>query len=448
MGETNSSRIPLVESGKVSLERLAAKGTLWTVTGYGGQQVLRMATRVYITNQLLPEAVGLMVLVSMWVQGLRMFTDIGLRTSIIQDERGSDPVFLQTAWSIQLIRGVVIFGFVALSGLVMAQSYGHQALIWIMPVAAFEALFEGGITTASLVANRYLQLGRVTMLDLVSTFVGCFVGVVWVVNDPSIWAFVVIPVVRALVRAGLSPFLFPVPRMSLTFERSAARSILRFGSWVFVSSILGFVSGSLDRIILGFYVSIEVLGTYGVAVMWPSAVIGGVQAIGARVLMPMYAFLSDSNRENLTRRVIKLRAALLVPTFIVIFGFTLFGPQFIELLYSEAYGDAGWMLQILAAGAAMSAILATNSPVLLAVGDSYRFMLLLMFGMTAKVVSMVVGGYYFGFTGIVVGVAVADVFVYPVLARFTHRYGVWLPKLDVPLIMIATIVASIAWVYR
>jgi hypothetical protein len=34
-----------------------------------------------------------------------MFSDFGLNASIIRSSRGDDPVFLQTAWTVQILRG-------------------------------------------------------------------------------------------------------------------------------------------------------------------------------------------------------------------------------------------------------------------------------------------------------------------------------------------------------
>jgi hypothetical protein len=50
-------------------------------------------------------------------------------------------------------------------------------------------------------------------------------------------------------------------------------------------------------------------------------------------------------------------------------------------------------------------------------------------------------------TGVIIGIACAELFNYPVVAVLTQRYGVWLPKLDLSLFALTGIVVCIAfWV--
>lgn len=81
------------------------RGGSWMVIGYGGNQALRLAANLILTRLLFPEAFGLMTLVNVILVGLQMFSDFGLVPAISQNPRGDDPDFLDTAWTIQVIRG-------------------------------------------------------------------------------------------------------------------------------------------------------------------------------------------------------------------------------------------------------------------------------------------------------------------------------------------------------
>ena len=88
-----------------SLKKQAVRGTIWTVFGYGSSQVLRFGGNLILTRLLVPDLFGLMALVQIFIRGLSLFSDIGIRPSIIRSDRGDDPIFLNTAWTIQVIRG-------------------------------------------------------------------------------------------------------------------------------------------------------------------------------------------------------------------------------------------------------------------------------------------------------------------------------------------------------
>ena len=49
------------------------------------------------------------MLAGVFLMGLHLFADVGIRTSIIQHKHGDEPDFLNTAWTLQIIRGFMLF---------------------------------------------------------------------------------------------------------------------------------------------------------------------------------------------------------------------------------------------------------------------------------------------------------------------------------------------------
>ncbi|MEM9567949.1 MAG: oligosaccharide flippase family protein, partial [Cyanobacteria bacterium P01_E01_bin.34] len=106
--DITSARLSNVISN-FSLKSTAVRGVLWTVAAFGSQQVLRFASNLILTRLLIPEFFGLMALVNSLRLGLELFSDVGIGQNIIQSPRGEDPLFLNTAWSIQIIRGILLW---------------------------------------------------------------------------------------------------------------------------------------------------------------------------------------------------------------------------------------------------------------------------------------------------------------------------------------------------
>jgi O-antigen/teichoic acid export membrane protein len=456
MADAKTERIPL--SGKESLGKVAVTGSMWTIFGFGGQQVLRMATQVVIVNQLMPEAVGLFVLVSIWVQGIQLFTDMGIGANIIQNERGNETVFLRTAWTLQIARGFVIFALVVAAAYPLSRHYDQPLLLWLLPIAATEAMCNGFATTSIFLANRRLQMRWVTMLDLGANLAGAAVAITWVLIQPTVWAYLALPVTRSIVRLAASHVLFTEPRMGVQFDWDVVRSIFKFGKWIFVSSILGFLSGSFDRLVLpDLLKNLSEFGVYGVAVLWARGVLNALHAISHKVLLPLYTHMANDDRGDFASRILRVRGTLLLFSLPIVYFFILFGEQFIHVVHGDRYSEAGWMLQVLASGAAISAVVATTLCVLLAVGDSFRFMLFLFTSLVVIASTMFIGytidtTWLLGYdisptTGVIIGIACAELVNYPTVAVLTHRYGVWLPKLDLPLFALTGFVVWIAfWV--
>ena len=126
--------------GQSSLKALVLRGSTWTIAGSGSGQLIRLIRNLILTRLLFPEAFGLMTLVWMVMYGLEMLSDVGLGPAIIRDPRGDDPDFLNTAWTVQAIRGAVLWGASCLIAYPMATFYSAPDLAQLIPVAGLTAL--------------------------------------------------------------------------------------------------------------------------------------------------------------------------------------------------------------------------------------------------------------------------------------------------------------------
>jgi len=253
--------------------------------------------------------------------------------------------------------------------------------------------------------------------------------IAWALWRPSVWALVAGVVVYAAVRAVLSHVALPGPGDRFAWDGKVARELVRFGKWIFLSTIIGFVVNYGDRLILGGFLTMRELGLYAIAATLARFVIQGHQTVGRQVLFPYYARVAEHSRERLRREVLKLRLITIAGGIPVLASLVLFGPQLVGLLYDPRYAEAGWMLQALAAGAAF-AILPAVGPVDLAMGNSRLFASLVGVRAMLMLASMTVGGVFWGSQGLILGTAAASAAQYPVIVWLCRRYGVWFPGLD------------------
>ena len=101
--------VAAVSGSVVSLKSLTLRGVAWTLAGDGGAQLIRLVSNLILSRLLMPETFGIMVIVTVVQQGLAMFSDVGIQPAIVQHSRGDDSVFLNTAWTTQVLRGVFLW---------------------------------------------------------------------------------------------------------------------------------------------------------------------------------------------------------------------------------------------------------------------------------------------------------------------------------------------------
>ena len=76
---------------QISLKRRVLNAGIWSLAGYGCNQVLRFGSNLLMTRLLVPEMFGVMAIASVVMTGLAMFSDLGLKPSVVQSRRGNDP---------------------------------------------------------------------------------------------------------------------------------------------------------------------------------------------------------------------------------------------------------------------------------------------------------------------------------------------------------------------
>ena len=219
------------------------RSSFFTLGGYAMSQVLRLASNLILTRLLFPEAFGMMALVSVIIQGLSMFSDVGVSPAIMQSRRGDDQKFLDTAWTIQVIRGVILWLVACALAIPVASFYGEPQLAWILPVAGVSLFIAGFNPTRLDTANRHLLLGRITGIELAIQVVSLIVAVflAWLLH--SVWALVFSGIVSATVLLICYTLLLPGERNRFIWEREAADELISFGKWIFLSTICGFLYG-------------------------------------------------------------------------------------------------------------------------------------------------------------------------------------------------------------
>ena len=101
------------------------------------------------------------------------------------------------------------------------------------------------------------------------------------------------------------------------------------------------------------------------------------------------------------------------------------------------------MLQILAIGVIGSVLTVTSANILLAFGDSFRFMIF-QFGRGLLLIGcMIIGFHCYEFVGLIIGISVSKFLSYPLLALLIQRHGVWWPSLDGLAVLVSAFVIGL-----
>lgn len=412
-----------MSSGESSIKKLAVRGAVWTIAGYGASQVLRLASNLILTRLLFPDLFGLMSLVSTFIAGLHLFSDVGISFSIVQNKRGNEPDFLNTAWTMQVIRGIGLWICCFVIAWPVSHLYSEPQLLWLLPVVGLNSLISGFNSTAIFTLNRKMVIKDLALFELVGQAIAVLVMIAWAWFSPTIASLVAGGIAASLFQLVWSHRLIPGFRNRFLWDKSSLREIASLGKWIFLSTALTFLAEQADRLILGKVLGFELLGIYGVALTFADLPRSVTSALNGKVVFPAIVSIIDQPRQIVRRKLLHTRKWIVMALAVSIALLSGLGDFLIEWLYDNRYIDAAWMLPILALGVWPRLLCNTNEPALMAMGKPQYSTGANVSRLLCTTFGIWVGYSAFGVLGAVVAVALNDLCYFVIISYGLNREG-------------------------
>lgn len=436
MTDSSQSTGPRPAVPRTGILSRAARGSAWTAMSFVAAQGFRLISNLILTRLLFPEAFGIMALVTMLLVGLTLFSDMGVGPAIMQSKRGDDPDFLNTAWTVQILRGVGLWLAACAVAYPAALFYDQPLIAQLLPVASLSLLLAGFEPTRVDTAYRHLLLGRLTALDLIATLAGIAMMLVFAAMTKSVWALAFGGVGTAAMRLALMWLFMPGQGNRLRWEKAAGHELLHFGFWIFLSSVCGFLVSQGDRAVLGKYLSIEGLGVYNIGAFLAMFPIMLGSAVTARVLIPIYREHPE-NDPTAKKRLEKIRFFVTGGLIAALAFLALTGPLIVNLLYDVRYQSAGGVMVAICAVQMIVVVFLTYDQAALAQGDSRGFFVVSAAKATLQTLGFLIGAHFLGLAGAMLGQAIGMLIFVPIIARLAWRHRVWDARHDLVYLPVA-----------
>ncbi len=344
-----------------SLKSKVVHAGLWTLGGHFLSLVLRLGGSLALTRIFAPEVFGLLALATAALVLVTLLSDIGLRQAVIRSPNGTNQLFLNTAWTLQVARGGLIWVLCVIGAGVLREAasrgwvpagsvYLDPALPAVIAATSFSAVILGFFSMKAVTAHRDLDLKRLTLMELLSQCAALVVTLVSGFATRSIWAFVAGSLVGSTLTALLSHFWFRGPADGFAWNREALSELRNFGKWSFVSSAFTALAINGDRLLLGGWLNPAMLGYYSLASNLAMVGQDVANRLFGSVTLP--AFSQVVRQQPYRLRAVYAQFRWTLDTMLVGGAGFLFatGGWIIDHLYDARYAQAGPMLQWLSFG--------------------------------------------------------------------------------------------------
>ena len=399
---------------------------------YGATQLLRMGNNVILTRILLPEYFGLMALLTTLITGMLLLSDVGLLPSVINSPRGDEPLFLNTAWTIQIVRGIGLWIVAVILSTPLSILYHDHRIRVLLPVLSFSLVLNGLASTNLLRVARHIGVRRLLIIDFGAQLFGIIVIVVWAWRFPTIWALVGGTLISTAAKTIVShiPAVLPGNRNAFAWDRTCVSSLVHFGKWIMVGTAFYFFASQADRLILGKLITFTMLGVYNIAFTIADIPRQVIQQFSNRVGYPFIAKMThlplpEFHKSALKYRFYVLSAGALILSLVINGGGLLVGR-----LYDSRYHAATWIVPILALGLWHTLLYSTAGDILFALGKPKYNAIGTACFFAMMFISLPLAYRFGGMLGAVISVAAGDFPFYLVLGIGAQREKVSLWRQD------------------
>ncbi|MFZ5376903.1 MAG: oligosaccharide flippase family protein [Patescibacteria group bacterium] len=237
------------------------------ISGFGWQSVLKIISSVvtvakifFLARLLSPADFGLFSLTLIALGLTESLTQTGVNVTIIQSRQSID-YFLDTAWVVSIIRGLVIGILMTLLGFLMGRYYSEPQLVFLVAVASLVPIIKGFINPAIVSLYKDLKFFHDSLYRLSLVLVESVLAIIIAFFLHSVFALILAVIGSAIFEVAIS-FIFFKSRPRLAYTDSRGKEIINNAKWLSPAALLNYLNENADDFILGKIVGLHSLGIY------------------------------------------------------------------------------------------------------------------------------------------------------------------------------------------
>jgi O-antigen/teichoic acid export membrane protein len=350
-----------------SLTSRTVTNGIWTAVTNASGQLLQITLLVVLARLLSPADFGLYGIATLTLTALQRFSRLGFDTALIQRQEENVDPYLDTVFTLQILRGALIAGITIFGAPLIATFFAEPRATAILRAIALVMLLQALYNPGAVYFEKDLKFHKEFAMSFSGAASRFVVAVGYAIVSPSVWALVAGAVVGNLVQLVASYVIHdyrPWPR----FDRDRAAMLINYGKWIFGESVISFFYTDGDDIFVGRLLGSASLGLYQVAYRLSNAPATEIAHTISRVSMPAYSKIQDDEaalREGF-HRVLQFSSLASIPMGV---GIAVVAPVFVPTFLGDGWGAMVAPMQVLAVFGVLRSVRTCASPLFRALGQ-------------------------------------------------------------------------------
>jgi O-antigen/teichoic acid export membrane protein len=243
-----------------NLRQRTISSGLVTAVAQGVQFFLNLAYIMVLARLLTPQEFGLVAMVTVVLDFLRSFQDVGLSTATVQRQQITHAQVSNLFWVNIVVGGGISLLMAALSPAI-AWFYREPQLVGITLVLSINFLLASSAAQHIAILNRQMRFGVIATIDVVSLLAAYLTGIGMALWKYGYWALVGGSIVQVALKLVLA-WSISRWRPQLPSRKIPTWHLLRFGANITVGALMCSLARGMDNLLIGRFFGAAAVGLY------------------------------------------------------------------------------------------------------------------------------------------------------------------------------------------
>jgi len=339
-----------------SLSKKVSRGALWVTAASICARGLSVFIAIILARLLAPEDFGLMAIAMAIVAFSQGTTQTGFESALIQKQDRPED-FLNTAWTFELTRYLILFLITFLAAPLFASFFNEPRAVTILRVISLTLVFQGLRNIGVVYFRKNLDFKKQFVLEVVPLIVNICVVIPLAFYLRNVWALVWASLTSSVATCMISYAMHPY-RPRLDFNLKRARNLFNFGKWILGSSIIVMISEQGMTMFVGKFLGIPILGFFNRAGVFSTMIFQQISGIVWKVGYSAYSQMQH-HPERFKRAYLKTLQLLTFIGIPMAGGLFVLSEDFVHLFLTDKWLPIVPLMQILCLQAILTFI---NTP--------------------------------------------------------------------------------------
>lgn len=384
-----------------NLKQKAASGMVWTALQKYSTMFIQFISGIILARLLTPYDYGCIGMLSIFMVLAESFIDGGFGSALIQKKRPTQEDYSTIFWW-NIGMALLMYAVLFVCAPAISRFYKIPLLCDVLRVQGLVLFIYAFNIVQRNQLRKKLNFKVLSIVTITTSLIALGTTIFMAYKGFGVWALVAQNLIGAAIPAIVFWF-FIKWRPIFVFSVKSLKELFSFGFYMFLGHLLNQFGQKIQGLLIGKVYNPSTMGYYSKAEGTEKLASHSISGIMTQVTYPLFAEVQD-DKVALGNVIKRMTVTLAYITFPLMFILLLCAKPIFVLLYSDRWLQSVPYFQVLCIAGLAGCLQAVNLQSIAAIGKSKILFWWTLFKRVIGIGAIVLGLYWFGMKGLLVGV--------------------------------------------